>query len=407
MNTQWIDQLLKYFYITFFLFLFIVSCGEEKITHPIEGDWMEVIESKVILKDPFYSNNEYARKLSFYSDTTMERAGGFHKRIGGDFPSAFLGNRTAFKIEKDKLFYFDLSENKWIKQRVVKLDSEFLILESGKFIKTKYKKLYKDKNPNPKFQKIIFSQSGCYGACPILDIIINADGSIIFYGERYTHRQGLYTAKITKTQYEEILNGFKYVDIKTVKDDYSVNHTDDETYNTTVIVKNKVYKSIHDYGIVAPSEFQWGLFLISDLYQNLDLKQRSLSDFPVYLNLKGFSFQRGDTRYQLTKSESFYLWDSLRKGKVSNKNFTYRYNLEFDRQGYWRNSLGNVDSSVSEEDLKRIFKIETDGRFYKFYFTNKEPITQDIGFDFLQDIPIDKLFESKDYFSEDHHIRKW
>lgn len=47
----------------------------------------------------------------------------------------------------------------------------------------------------------------------------------------------------------------------------------------------------------------------------------------------------------------------------------------------------------NRKDLKKIIKIETDGRFYKFYFTDKEPITMDIGFNFLQDLPLDKKFE--------------
>ncbi|MBK7057032.1 MAG: hypothetical protein IPH52_18665 [Leptospiraceae bacterium] len=133
----------------------------------------------------------------------------------------------------------------------------------------------------------------------MMDIIINSDGNITFYGEVGTHIRGLYTAKISKSEYLEILNSFKYVDIKTVNDYYSVNHTDDLTYDTTVIVNNKIYKSIHDYGIIGPSELLWALFVIRDLYQNLNLKERSLSEFPVYLNLKDFSFKKGNTRYRI------------------------------------------------------------------------------------------------------------
>ena len=379
------------------ILIFLISCNEEKITHPIEGEWVEVLNAKPKLKSKysfvFDDENEYYRKLSFYSDSTMERVGGFYKQIGGHYPVVYLGKKTPFKIIEDKLLYFDLSDNKWVTERIVKLDSEFLIIESEKFTKTRYKRLGKNRNPNPKFQKIIFSQDGCYGQCPMMDIIINSDGNITFYGEVGTHIRGLYTAKISKSEYLEILNSFKYVDIKTVNDYYSVNHTDDLTYDTTIIVNNKIYKSIHDYGLIGPSELFWALFVIRDLYQNLNLTERSLSEFPVYLNLKDFSFKKGNTRYRLTRSESFYLWDCLRKGKISNKSFESLYQLEFYKQSFWRNSIGNVDGWVTEKDLKKIIKIETEGRFYKFYFTNKEPITMDIGFNFFQDLPLDKKFE--------------
>ena len=94
----------------------------------------------------------------------------------------------------------------------------------------------------------------------MMDIIINSDGNITFYGEVGTHIiRGLYTAKISKSEYLEILNSFKYVDIKTVNDYYSVNHTDDLTYDTTIIVNNK---NINQFMITVSSDllsYFWAL----------------------------------------------------------------------------------------------------------------------------------------------------
>ena len=138
------------------ILIFFISCNEEKITHPIEGEWVEVLNAKPKVKSKysfvFDDENEYYRKLSFYSDSTMERVGGFYKQIGGHYPVVYLGKKTPFKIIEDKLLYFDLSDNKWVTERIVKLDSEFLIIESEKFTKTRYKRLGKNRNPNPKFQ---------------------------------------------------------------------------------------------------------------------------------------------------------------------------------------------------------------------------------------------------------------
>ncbi|MBK8398310.1 MAG: hypothetical protein IPL26_24100 [Leptospiraceae bacterium] len=261
--------------------------------------------------------------------------------------------------------------------------------EQGKIVK--YKKLHPNKNPNPDFEKIIFSSSDCYGTCPIMDIIVSANGDVVFYGERFNLTQGIYSGKVSSKKYKEILDEFRYFDIQKSQR-YSANGTDQQTVAITFIRNNKIYKTTHEYGRVAPSELKWGYTILQSLYQKMKLRDISLYSLPIYNQLKRFGIRKGDKINYLEKSESFYLWDLLRKGKITKENFTPIYILDYEKESYWQEE-GEYAFNSRIEEVKTIKLCETDGRFFKFSFFNKDSVTIDIGFNFFKDFNLEEQFK--------------
>ena len=76
---------------------------------------------------PYSIRNGYL----FSADDSFELKQGFHKMIeshdyGGIFQ--FMGYKTTFKIEKENLKIFDISQNEWRSQKILKLTTDSLWL---------------------------------------------------------------------------------------------------------------------------------------------------------------------------------------------------------------------------------------------------------------------------------------
>ncbi|MFC4479644.1 DUF6438 domain-containing protein [Flavobacterium chungangensis] len=358
------------------LFFILYSCqknNDKKLEKELLGEWIYIKTDD--LRKPQTNNNPNIppppppppfgspkRGYIFLENNIAENKSGYFKRIDAvereNRKTFFLGTRTKYKIENDSIKIFNLGSKTWENQKLHSIIGDTLTTEIGDSIFAKYARTQYKINPTENYDQIIVSSSGCYGSCPISNISIDNNGNIIYYGQEYNTQNGLFKSKITKEQYQEIQTNFKKADILNLEDNYEGNWTDDETVTITFIKNNKIIKTIRDYGIQSPTALVWAYTPVRYLYQHIkltSLKKEKLL-FPIWR----ISFRKGNQICDLTKSESYYLFTEILKGKETNDTFEHKYYIEF-----W-----------NDQDKKEI--IDTDGR----YFKSKDK-TIDIGYNFL------------------------
>jgi hypothetical protein len=118
-------------------------------------------------------------------------------------------------------------------------------------------------NKAPKAREITsieFSTSGCYGTCPIYQLTLNKAGKSIFRAQHYNFSQdmavdydkeeGLFYRQLTKAEYKKIVDYLNYFDFESLKNEYSVSWTDDQTAVLKITYDNGKVKKINDYGMI-------------------------------------------------------------------------------------------------------------------------------------------------------------
>jgi hypothetical protein len=135
-----------------------------------------------------------------------------------------------------------------------------LVYRYGDFIE------YTNAKTQHKIEKIEYEALfGCFGSCPVFDIAIQHDKSVIWYAlNRYdiknTAFQGKYKTTVSDAQYKEMSDLLNYIDLEKLKDKYAVRWTDDQTATLIITYDNGKVKSIQDYGMR-------GTFGLSRLYE--------------------------------------------------------------------------------------------------------------------------------------------
>lgn len=306
--------------------------------------------------------------LTFNSDYTLENQSGFYKSNGKLQPT-YLGTHSQYKFQKDSLFIFEPDSNRWNYHSILKLTQDTLI------IKWTYDTLtltrYQVKNyPLPDFDKIVvsFTDGGRYGyTC--MNMIIGADRTISYEDNCDPRKKGFFTGFISLPQYKRLLDGFKHVDINSLKGDYYPNtKIEQDEFTITFVKDGKLIKSVTDYGYVAPWDFFLAYNPLIYLHQSIWLKKDTVPEFmSAYQNIFSASLKRGKKRYrdelQFRDSETFLLFHYILKGKICSTSFKTRFQL------------------VAQYNRFKESNIDTDGRYYKF-IVNGKPVTVDIGFNY-------------------------
>lgn len=223
---------------------------------------------------PYLIRNGYL----FSADDSFELKQGFHKLIeshdyGGIFQ--FIGYKTTFNIEKENLKIFDISQNDWRSQKILKLtkDSLWLLrlnpLFPYQYIE-KYARFQAKSSKNLAVDKIVMSLVGAFGVHPTFKIIINTNGKAQFFGERHTRMNGYFTTTVPKEKLEDIFNQFRKVDLKMLSNNFDSHNSDDNTILISFWKDNKQVKAVRDYGRVSPSAFVCGYQRLQNLYQELN-----------------------------------------------------------------------------------------------------------------------------------------
>lgn len=357
------------------LILTLISCKQKSNNYEklIIGDWKSFYEipketkNKNIIILPrrlspfgesgysFYRNGEVENKIGYF-DLTKKDNDGRSKR-------KFLGSYTKYRIKNDSLETFDLKDKKWVNIKIFKLTKDSLILEYNDKSKEKFLKQNYKIDPQNSFDKVIVSTSGCYGTCPIDDIMISKSGEIEYYGKMYVNLKGFCKSKISQKSFLNIENNYKKANFINLKDNYIASRTDAMTITTTFIKDGKILKTITDYGNESPTEMKWATLPIIFINQNIKLER--IDESKKFVDFGYVSFVSGKKICELTKSESFYLKSLLQNSEESKKNFKVKYTIN-----YWAN------------DTKK--KVESDGQYFKFETKKGEFTILNLGYNFLE-----------------------
>ncbi len=126
-------------------------------------------------------------------------------------------------------------------------------------------------NPIPDtlvIEEINFSTSGCYGTCPIFELVIKSDRSSTYNAIEYNKKKGIFKSIIDTVSYNKLLSTLNYIKIASLNDKYHVSWTDDQTVTLEIKYNNGQTKKISDYGSI-------GTFGLENLYNQLFALRRT------------------------------------------------------------------------------------------------------------------------------------
>ena len=94
--------------------------------------------------------------------------------------------------------------------------------------------------------RITLSRGACYGTCPIYEIAIHGDGTVLYEGRDYVRTKGKKEMQISHSSLVELVDTFRKVDYFSLADRYVAGVTDNPTYVTSISFDG-VSKSVVDY----------------------------------------------------------------------------------------------------------------------------------------------------------------
>jgi len=141
-----------------------------------------------------------------------------------------------------------------------------LILINGDFIE------FNSHPANYEIQSISFKTYGCFGSCPVYELDIDGKGKATFNAIRYNDQKGRFTTVIKKEKLDEIMELINYIDLKKLKDKYTVTWTDDAGCYLVIKFKDGSVKKIYDYGMIGSFGLSKLYKLIEQLRENHDWK---------------------------------------------------------------------------------------------------------------------------------------
>lgn len=335
-----------------------------------------------------YSFQDYWRnKWAYRDDSTVK---------------LYNGNRRRFRItSRQELQLFDPDSIQWQTRGKINLIKDTLILRE-KHWETKYVRVNKVNKSD--FDELVISSSGCYGTCPVMSVIIKADGKVVYAAEKHTVKKGLYEGELPKELLDVIWFRFRKGYQQGIKNIYMASHTDDESVEVTFVKDGKIVKSVYDYGHQSPQEFTSAYIYLMNRIDNLANLRESNQVQPSEMSFK-YSLDEGKKQYRLLHSESFWLWSRLLKARIlKGTQVNVALNYVIEKQKNW----STVDINGNLEDVLleyyslilldgKMYKIKnrakTNGRFILAETLEGEQLLLDIGTNFLVPIIFNRPLE--------------
>jgi hypothetical protein len=95
---------------------------------------------------------------------------------------------------------------------------------------------------------IKMTRSGCYGDCPMYEVVIYGDGTVFWNGEHFVEFEGETTSKIEVRQVNELVKAFDQANFFFMKDYLSHDSTDAPTVLIAITINGKSKTVSHYYG---------------------------------------------------------------------------------------------------------------------------------------------------------------
>ncbi len=186
----------------------------------------------------------------------IERNSAFHKII---FPKLISKNGNTLIecswIKRDEFPSLNLNE--------IEIEKELLISKFNSIV---------EYNPNPfnhKIDNIYFYTSKCFGNCPSFELEITSDRRAFFNAISDNKRNineneimGEFKTITDKKHFDKLIELLNYLDYEKLKNNYSVNWTDDQRCELEIAYDNGKVKRISDYGLI-------GIYGLARLYEIL------------------------------------------------------------------------------------------------------------------------------------------
>lgn len=255
------------------LLLFLVgnySCQDEIYNSKyLEGEWISETNSRTA----FSFKND---KCSYF------------------FP---MGNFAQYKINENKLIITDtIKRRKQVKIKEYSFlihmlnDKNLTLITDSLTLKTQFKynspsefdtfKLFKlNSQLTPKFSKLKFESSGCYGTCPSMKLVIDSIGNITYEGRAYTEQNGYYSGRLSEAEIKSLRRKIGHLNLDSLKTNYSAMWTDDQTCKFEIHLEDSIFRT-RVYGFnEEPLELRILFNELMELYKFSELKQDSLHKY--------------------------------------------------------------------------------------------------------------------------------
>jgi hypothetical protein len=139
---------------------------------------------------------------------------------------------------------------------------EVIIMDTLVFKFNDFIELSRSENARNDIESIEINTSTCDGSCPAFILKLSKNGTANFEGIAFTKHLGKSSKRLPKASFKEISAVANYIDVRSLKDHYAVNWTDDQTATLTVIFSDQSTKVITDYGLQ-------GTFGLSAVYSKM------------------------------------------------------------------------------------------------------------------------------------------
>lgn len=287
-----------------FLWILFLSCKEQSHHFPIDKNYIENIQNAqqivdlLTFVDERYKTFEVNEKMKFNDSLCQVYCDSLHVQpwqkvdvdqngltdivVYGDWvePSILcilnkgekyeikyltrdVFQRASFVIVQNNIlkFYYKSALDSTGNNGNKKFNQKNLVYKYGDFIEENIQHV------NHKIERIEYATSACFGTCPIFKLVINSDKSAIFQADDYNRinivtLKGIYKTIITDEKYNELVELLNYIDFESLKDNYAVTWTDDQSSKLTITYNNGKVKTIDDYGLL-------GTFGLNKVYQML------------------------------------------------------------------------------------------------------------------------------------------
>ena len=288
------------------------------------------------------------------------------------------GYRTIYKIEKDSLLIFDLTNKIWIKHYIQFLSKDTMILSNRYSDKVRdrfVRKSYPIDNNQPLIDEFIFYYPpSCISNSKLY--LIRRDGFFFSYG--YFGANHFLIGQLQDDSFNRLDTLYKKADLSAILsrwDSLSVKGWEQPpriAENVSFVINNQVttidrmpLRSFLGLSVESYWAYLAGLFLPDLAY----IKPINESDYPRLLyefdHFFDLKIRNHDEFLKLRVTEQFYLGMLLCYAKVvEDKTFTPKYTL----------------TGFAEKNRT----MQTDGRYFKYADRFNNEITLDIGFNFIE-----------------------
>lgn len=158
----------------------------------------------------------------------------------------------------------------WNNKSKNELVKNTLIYKFGDFVE------YNPETTKHTIRKIEFKTTGCFGTCPVFNLVIAQNRTAKFDAQMYNRPdrkskeiKGKFSTEIKEKDFSEIVDLLNYIDFPNLKNEYSVNWTDDQSCTLKITYDDGITKTINDYGMIGT----YGLDRVYEMLYSLRFNQ--------------------------------------------------------------------------------------------------------------------------------------